>query len=136
MIETAWIWGLAGGLMIGCAGAIYLLGLGRVMGASGIVGGLIDGTGVRLAFLAGLIAAPALWALRELPVTNATSSLPLLIIGGLLVGFGTRWANGCTSGHGVCGISRLSGRGIGATLIFLTAGAATMFVVRHLMGLI
>ncbi len=140
-IPADWLWGLAGGLMIGCAAALFLLINGRIMGASGLVGGLVDGTGrsnaiERLAFIAGLIAAPALLALALRPETNATSSPAILIAGGLLVGLGTRMANGCTSGHGVCGISRLSLRGIGATLAYLAAGAATMLIARHMLGLI
>lgn len=140
MIPVDWIWGLVGGLMIGCAGAIYLLVNGRVMGASGIVGGLIDGSGrtlERLAFIAGLVGVPAgLVLIQGGATTNATSSIPILIVAGLLVGFGTRMANGCTSGHGVCGISRLSVRGIAATLAFLAAGAIAMVVLRHALGVI
>lgn len=140
MIPIDWIWGLVGGLMIGLAGAIYLLVNGRVMGASGIVGGLIDGTGrnlERLAFIAGLVGVPAVIVLiKGGATTNATGSIPVLVIAGLLVGFGTRMANGCTSGHGVCGISRFSVRGIAATCAFLAAGAIAMFVLRHLLGVI
>ncbi len=140
MIPVDWIWGLVGGLMIGCAGAIYLLINGRVMGASGIVGGLIDGTGrtlERLAFVAGLVGVPALIVVVQGgATTNATTSIPVLVVAGLLVGFGTRMANGCTSGHGVCGISRFSVRGIAATVSFLIAGALSMFVLRHLLGVI
>ncbi len=140
MIPVDWIWGLVGGLMIGAAGAIYLLINGRVMGASGIVGGLIDGSGrtlERLAFVAGLIGVPAIIALAQGgATTNATTSIPVLAVAGLLVGFGTRMANGCTSGHGVCGISRFSVRGIAATVSFLIAGALAMFVFRHLLGVI
>lgn len=140
MIPIDWIYGLAGGLMIGVAGAIYLLVNGRVMGASGIVGGLIDGSGrtlERLAFVAGLVGVPAVIVLAQGGAsTNATSSVPILVIAGLLVGFGTRMANGCTSGHGVCGISRFSVRGIAATCAFLAAGAVAMFVLRHIAGVI
>ncbi len=141
MIETDWLWGLAGGLMIGLAGAIYLLVNGRVMGASGIVGGLVDGSGAGnrvelLAFLAGLILAP----IALLPVVpaaaNLTANWPLLIVAGLMVGFGTRLANGCTSGHGVCGISRLSLRGLVATAIYIGAGAVVMALFRHVWGVI
>ena len=142
MIPMDWIWGLLGGLMIGSAAALYLLVNGRIMGASGILGGLIDGSGrttwaERLAFVAGLITLPLIAALTTgAPETNITSSPWLLIAGGLAVGLGTRLANGCTSGHGVCGISRFSIRGIVATLIYLGAGFATMFVARHVMGVI
>ena len=138
MNPTDWVWGLVGGLMIGCAGAIYLLGNGRIMGASGILGGVVDGSDRRLerwAFLAGLIGIPGLFVLFSQPLaTNVTSDATLLITAGLLVGLGTRLANGCTSGHGVCGISRLSSRGIVATLFYLGAGALVMAVARHGLG--
>lgn len=140
MIDPDWLWGLAGGLMIGTAGALYLLINGRVMGASGIIGGLVDGSAARLwperaAFLAALIAVPLLL----LPLfpgagTHLTSRLPAILAAGLLVGIGTRLANGCTSGHGVCGISRLSRRSIVATVTFILAGGVTLAVFRHLLG--
>lgn len=142
MIETAWIYGLAGGLLIGCAAALFLLVNGRIMGASGLLGGVVDGSGwstltERLAFLAGLIGVPSLFLLGGARVqTHLTDNLVLVVIAGLAVGFGTRMANGCTSGHGVCGISRFSLRGIVATLIYLAAGMATMLTVRHVMGVI
>ena len=143
MIPTEWIMGLIGGLMIGTAAAVFLLGNGRVMGASGLIGGLIDKSGwsdwaERLVFLVAVIAVPAiLIPLFNIEVsTNATSNVVILILGGLLVGLGTRLANGCTSGHGVCGISRFSLRGIMATVFYLVAGFATMLIFRHLMGVI
>ena len=140
MIPPDWLWGLAGGLMIGCAAALFLLMNGRIMGASGILGGLVDGSGrtaERAAFVAGVIGAPALMLLvREAPATNITSDWVVIIAGGLLVGFGTRMANGCTSGHGVCGMSRLSLRGIVATLVYLAAGMLAMAVLRHGLGVI
>ena len=136
-----YIWALFGGLLIGCAGAIYLLGNGRIMGASGILGGLIDGSAravwqERLAFLAGLIILPALMQIFNTPsvATNLTSNISLVILAGLLVGLGTRIGDGCTSGHGVCGISRLSLRGIVATLVYMAAGAAMVVVLRNMMG--
>jgi uncharacterized membrane protein YedE/YeeE len=138
--QTDWSFGLIGGLMIGLAAAILLVGNGRIMGASGLLGGLVDGSGrgnagERVAFLAALIAAPALVALaRGAPSTHATASVGVLVLGGLLVGVGTRIGSGCTSGHGVCGISRLSVRSIVATLCYLLAGGATMLVARHLLG--
>jgi len=142
-MPTEWILGGLGGLLIGVAAAIHLLGLGRVMGASGIVGGLLDGsgrntTGDRLLFLAGVIGAPALARpLLDLqPDTHASSAPLLLIVAGLLVGIGTRLANGCTSGHGVCGMSRLAPRGIVASLIYISAGMAAMAVLRHVWGVI
>lgn len=142
MIEQDWIWGFGGGLMIGCAAALYLLTNGRILGASGIIGGLIDGSGhavaaERLAFLVGVITVPALLAqLWGGASTGITTNLWVIIAGGLLVGFGTRLANGCTSGHGVCGISRMSPRGIVSTALYLLAGGLTMAAFRHLTGII
>jgi uncharacterized protein len=142
MWQTNWTLGLVGGLMIGCAAAIYLVMNGRIMGASGILGGLVDGSGKsnraeRATFIAALIAAPALAALAfGAPETHATRFLAILLAGGLLVGLGTRIGSGCTSGHGVCGISRLSRRSIIATLVFLLSGAVTMLIARHLLGVI
>lgn len=142
MIEQDWLWGLCGGLLIGLAAAGFLLVNGRIMGASGIVGGLVDGSGrntavERLAFLAGLIIVPGLLAIAMGGAqTNATSGIGVLIVAGLLVGIGTRIANGCTSGHGVCGISRLSLRGIVATLVYLAAGGISVLAFRHLWGVI
>lgn len=135
-----WVWGLIGGLMIGSAGALYLLGNGRIMGVSGILGGLIDGSArsmwaERGAFLAGLIAVPALLQISLAPTaTQLTSNLGLVALAGLLVGLGTRIGNGCTSGHGVCGISRLSLRGIVATCVYIAAGAVAVVLLRQLMG--
>jgi uncharacterized membrane protein YedE/YeeE len=141
-IEQDWIMGLLGGLMIGTAGAVYLLVNGRIMGASGILGGLVDGTGrsawaERLAFLAGLV----LVALLVVPLysdvdTHLTDNLAVVVAGGLLVGVGTRLANGCTSGHGVCGISRLSLRGIVATVFYILSGAVVMALARHGFGVL
>lgn len=137
-----WIWGFAGGLMIGLAASMYLLMNGRVMGISGIFGGLLDGTGwstwtERLVFIAGLIFIPAMLALLFPPATTHLATNWLVIIaGGLLVGVGTRLANGCTSGHGVCGISRLSLRGIVATVFYILAGGITMALLRHVLGVI
>lgn len=133
-----WIAGLIGGLMIGCAAAVYLLGNGRIMGASGLLGGLVDGTGrsnmvERAVFIAALIVAPALLVLigaaeRSAPIAGSG----VLVLAGLLVGFGTRLGNGCTSGHGVCGISRFSRRGIVATLVYLFTGGIAVIVARAL----
>ena len=141
MVWQDWIFGLLGGLMIGTAGAIYLLGNGRIMGASGILGGLIDGSGradgaERAAFLAGLIGVPAVLALWLSPQTHLTGNLWLILTGGLLTGLGTRLGNGCTSGHGVCGISRLAPRGIVATVVYMLAGAVTVALFRHVWGVI
>lgn len=143
MIEQSYIYGLVGGLIIGAAAALYLLGNGRIMGASGIIGGLADGSGRgdwqdRLLFIAGLVAAPwvALSALGLSATTNASSSPAVLVAAGLLVGFGARLANGCTSGHGVCGISRFSLRGIVATGFYLFAGGVSVLLFKHILGVI
>ncbi|MDG1280382.1 MAG: YeeE/YedE thiosulfate transporter family protein [Pseudorhodobacter sp.] len=141
-MEQDWLWGLAGGLLIGTAAALYLLVNGRIMGASGIIGGLVDGSGrataaERIALLAGLIGLPFLGAMAMGPVdTNITENPAVIIAAGLLVGVGTRLANGCTSGHGVCGISRFSLRGIVATVFYLLAGGLVMVTFRHLLGVI
>ncbi|MCB1311862.1 MAG: YeeE/YedE family protein, partial [Sedimentitalea sp.] len=119
-MDIDWIWGFVGGLLIGLGAAVYLLGNGRVMGASGIVGELVDGTGrdtalERLAFLAGVVVMPVLLMPlygRENVDTHLTGNWAVIVIAGVLVGLGSRIANGCTSGHGVCGISRFSLRGI------------------------
>ena len=138
-----WIWGLIGGLMIGGAAAMYLLVNGRIMGASGIVGGLVDRSGwsswaERLSFIAGLVLVPALMLpFFTTPVsTNLTGNMAVVVAAGLLVGLGSRLANGCTSGHGVCGISRLSLRGIGATVFYLLAGGLSVVLFRHILGVI
>lgn len=135
------MFGLLGGLLIGSAGALYLLTNGRIMGASGILGGLLDGSGrgtmaERAAFLVGLILVP--WGLAQQfggGQTHATDNLALLIGAGLLVGAGTRLAGGCTSGHGVCGISRLTLRGLVSTCIYVGFGVLTMAVMRFALGM-
>lgn len=139
-MQADWVLGLIGGLMIGSAAAVYLLVNGRIMGASGIIGGLVDGTGrdsltERIAFLAGLIAVPAMAAwIAGGADTHLTDNWAVIAVAGLLVGLGTRLANGCTSGHGVCGISRLSLRGIVATVFYIGAGGLVMALARHLLG--
>ena len=141
-MEHDWIMGLFGGLIIGLGGAVFLLGNGRIMGASGIVGGLVDGSGranaiERIVFLVGLIIVPTLLVMfMGGTETNLTSQPIILILAGLFVGVGTRIANGCTSGHGVCGISRLSLRGIIASLVYIGAGAFAVALLRHLLGVI
>jgi uncharacterized protein len=141
MIEADWLWGLGGGLLIGTAGAIFLLINGKVMGASGIVGALVDGSGrdswaEKAAFLAGLVIAPML-LLPVFPTqTHLTANMAVIAVAGVLVGLGTRLANGCTSGHGVCGISRLSLRGIVATAIYILMGGVVMAALRHGWGMI
>ena len=139
-MQPDYIYGLIGGLIIGTAGAVYLLANGRIMGASGILGGVVDGTAKsaapeRLSFMAGLILVPAIVALTIWqPTTHISQNAGVLIAAGLLVGLGTRVANGCTSGHGVCGISRLSIRGIVATVVYIAAGALGVVLFRHTLG--
>ncbi len=142
-METDWIWGLVGGLLIGSGGAVYLLGNGRIMGASGILGGLVDGSGwntlwERVAFLFGVVVMPLiLWPLYNVEIdTHLTTNWVVIVAAGLLVGIGTRIANGCTSGHGVCGISRFSLRGIVATVFYILAGGLMLAIFRHVLGVI
>ncbi|HEY1461721.1 MAG TPA: YeeE/YedE family protein [Casimicrobiaceae bacterium] len=128
-----------GGVIIGVAAAMLALVNGRVAGISGIVGGLLrphaGDIGWRFAFVAGLIAAPTVYALSGTSLSSTIDgSYPVLIAAGLLVGVGTRYAGGCTSGHGVCGLSRLSPRSLVATCAFMAAGFATVYVVRHAIG--
>lgn len=130
---------LAGGLLIGLAAAALLLLNGRIAGISGILGGLMRpikrDIAWRIAFLAGLILAPAAYVLvAPLPVVTIDASTPVLLLAGLLVGVGTRYGSGCTSGHGVCGLSRASPRSLVATLSFMFAGFVTVYVVRHLIS--
>ena len=130
---------LAGGMLIGVATAALLLFNGKIAGISGILGGLLrprqGDIAWRLAFLSGLLAAPLLYGLAApLPEVRIDASLTTLIVAGLLVGAGTRYGSGCTSGHGVCGLSRLSPRSMVATAAFMLSGFATVYAVRHLMG--
>ncbi|MBM4220724.1 MAG: YeeE/YedE family protein [Gammaproteobacteria bacterium] len=129
---------LAGGVLIGLSALAMLALLGRITGISGILAGVLNvETGLwRWAFLAGLIIAPPLFhAVSGQPVpAPADAGWPLIILAGLLVGFGTRHAGGCTSGHGVCGIGRLSPRSMAATATFIAAGMLTVSVMRHLVG--
>lgn len=124
---------LAGGLLIGLAAALFVIFNGRVAGISGILGGLLkpqrSDLAWRVAFIAGLISAPIIYALfSTVPQIQIEANSLTIIIAGLLVGFGTRYGSGCTSGHGVCGISRLSPRSIIATLIFMLAAIATAYI--------
>ncbi len=141
-MQIDWIYGLIGGLLIGLGGAVYLLGNGRIMGASGIIGGLVDGSGrsnwlERALFLAGVFGTPMiLKGFVGHPETHATQTVWVLVAAGLLVGIGTRIANGCTSGHGVCGISRLSLRGIVSTVFYLLGGGLSVLLFRHVLGVI
>ncbi|MNR87761.1 hypothetical protein D3C72_186610 [compost metagenome] len=130
---------LAGGLLIGLAAAIFILFNGKIAGISGILGGLlrpVRGDMLwRIAFLLGLLSAPLLFALfRPLPEATIDANHASLIAAGLLVGLGTRYGAGCTSGHGVCGLSRLSLRSLVATLAFMAAGFLTVYIVRHLIA--
>ena len=130
---------LAGGALIGLSALLFLHANGRIAGISGILGGLLGPSRGdrrwRVAFLLGLVIAPLLWSLAaELPPLIIDADWPLLIVAGLLVGISTRYGAGCTSGHGVCGVSRLSPRSLVATLAFMASGFATVYVVRHLLG--
>ena len=138
---------LAGGALIGLAAAVLLLGSGRIAGIAGLVGlplrALLQGQAggwlarhrLRLLFVAGLLIAPWLWRLAApLPPMRLDVGTPVLIVAGLLVGFGSRLGNGCTSGHGVCGLSRLSLRSLVNVLCFMGSGFVTVFVMRHLLG--
>lgn len=135
---TPWT-ALAGGALIGLAAALLVLAGGRIAGISGIVGALLRPArgefAWRLAFVLGLLGAPLLYALwGRLPLSRIDAGPLALVAAGLLVGYGTRLGGGCTSGHGVCGLSRLSLRSLAATLAFMGAGFATVFVLRHLWG--
>ncbi|WP_118134338.1 YeeE/YedE family protein [Oceanicella sp. SM1341] len=132
-----WVNGLAGGGLIGLAAALYLLMNGRIMGISGILGGVLAPGGARslraerALFVAGVIAAPLLLALAGDGVALEVTGAPaLLVAGGLLVGFGTRMGSGCTSGHGVCGLSRLSPRSMVAVAVFMACAVATVGALR------
>jgi len=140
MTEFTPLSGLAGGIMIGAAAALLLLVNGRIAGISGITGGVFSNIGEertwRLAFLIGLVLGPlAIAALTgTMPEITVSASWPLLVVAGLLVGYGTRMGSGCTSGHGVCGLARLSPRSLAATATFMVVAAATVFVMRHVIG--
>jgi uncharacterized membrane protein YedE/YeeE len=135
---TPWT-SLGGGVLIGIAAGLLILASGKILGVSGILGGLFrpsaGETAWRLAFLLGLFLAPLGWrslaALQSPPIDTNSA---VLAIAGLLVGFGTRLGSGCTSGHGICGLSRLSPRSLVATALFMLAGFATVFVSRHVIG--
>ena len=129
-----------GGALIGLSAVLLMLLAGRIAGVSGIFGGLLDpetnDLGWRVAFIAGLILAPLIagWAGYPMPVPKLPSSSTVIIAAGLLVGFGARLGGGCTSGHGICGIARLSSRSIAATVIFMLTAIVTVAVTRHLLG--
>ena len=128
---------LVGGLLIGIATAMFMLFNGRIAGISGILGGLLrpiaGDIGWRMAFVLGLLGAPLVYGLAtRLPSVHVDADMTTLVVAGLLVGVGTRYGSGCTSGHGVCGLSRLSPRSMVATASFMLAGFVTVFIVRHL----
>ena len=126
--------------MLGVATVILLLGIGRIAGISGIFSSLLKPKRVEMwqvLFIAGLVISPLLYKLvRPLPDVEVSTSLPLLIVAGLLVGFGTRLGSGCTSGHGICGNARLSPRSMAATVTFMLFGIVTVYLGRHVLGLI
>lgn len=131
---------LGGGALIGLAASIYLVTLGRVAGISGIYGGLVRRESgdrrLKLFFLAGFVAAAVVVRLihPEAYATTWSASVPVALVAGVLVGVGTQVGSGCTSGHGVCGLSRLSLRSLVATLTFMGTAAITVFIVRHVIG--
>ena len=131
---------LAGGVLIGIAAGMLVLLNGRIAGISGVLGGLLrpvkGDNGWRIAFVLGLVGAPLVYLLfAALPKPRIDVGYGALVLAGLLVGIGTRYGSGCTSGHGVCGLSRLSPRSLVATLAFMGAGFLTVFVSRHLLGI-
>ena len=135
---TPWT-ALAGGALIGLAAAMFILLNGRIAGISGIVGGLLKPASGdilwRVLFVGGMVLAPAVWLIfAALPPIQIDAGYPMLIIAGLLVGISTRYGAGCTSGHGVCGISRLSPRSITATIAFMATGFITVYIIRHVIG--
>ncbi|KQW70018.1 MAG: YeeE/YedE family protein [Methylibium sp.] len=130
---------LAGGLLIGLAAAMFALLNGRIAGISGVVGGLVrpvwGDAAWRVAFVAGLIGAPLVYLLfAALPTPQIDAGFGTLVVAGLLVGAGSRYGAGCTSGHGICGLSRLSPRSLVATAMFMGAGFVTVFAARHVFG--
>jgi uncharacterized membrane protein YedE/YeeE len=138
---TPWM-SLVGGLLIGLAATIYILGVGRIAGIAGIVGavlraltrGSLRQQGLRLAFILGMVVAPALWTLfAPLPPMISVASTGTLLAAGLLVGVGVRMGNGCTSGHGVCGLSRFSPRSLANVVAFMGTGVVAVYIVKHLL---
>lgn len=131
---------LVGGLLLGLSTVVLLLGIGRIAGISGIFSSLLKPKDIevwQVLFILGLIVSPLLYSLvRPLPDIEITTSLPLLIGAGILVGFGTRLGSGCTSGHGICGNARLSPRSLAATVTFMLFGIITVYVSRHVLGMI
>lgn len=135
---TPWA-SLGGGLLIGLASVMFILLVGRIAGISGILGGLLapvkGDVGWRVAFLGGLVVSPLAYIVfRPLPAVTIDAGYGLLALSGFLVGIGSRFGSGCTSGHGVCGMSRLSPRSLVATMSFMAAGFLTVYVMRHVLG--
>lgn len=132
--------GFVGGLLIGGAASLLVLLNGRVAGISGLLGGVLGGSagdlGWRIAFLVGIVIGPMVVSAVGLPIPTVVlqAPVPILIIAGLMVGFGTRLGNGCTSGHGVCGLARGSPRSLAATAVFFASAVVTVFVLRHLVA--
>lgn len=143
MIETAFtpVASLAGGVLIGLAATLLMLFLGRIMGATGILAGLVQPASGqdfawRAALLAGMISGPVVVLLvtGQMPVVEVPVSLPMLVLGGFIVGLGVTFGSGCTSGHGVCGMARLSLRSVTATVTFMVFTFATVYLIRHVIG--
>ncbi|MGI3211252.1 YeeE/YedE family protein [Roseovarius tibetensis] len=142
-LETAFtpLQSLAGGVLIGLSAILLMALQGRVLGATGILSGLVTGTtpgdkGWRAALVAGMIAGPllVLVATGQMPVVDVPVSWPMIVAGGFIVGLGVTFGSGCTSGHGVCGIARLSPRSIAATITFMIACGLTVYIIRHVIG--
>lgn len=136
-VFTPWS-ALVGGALIGIAAAMFVLFNGRIAGISGVLGGLLQpvkgDVAWRVAFVLGLLAAPSIYMLATtLPEIQIDAGWGAIVVAGLLVGIGTRYGSGCTSGHGVCGLSRFSSRSLAATVAFMSAGFVTVFIVRHLL---
>lgn len=138
---TPWA-SLVGGLLIGLSASLYVVGLGRIAGIAGIVGGTLRtllagslrGQAARLSFLFGMVVAPSVWVLfRPLPPMTSVAGIVPLLAAGLLVGVGVRMGNGCTSGHGVCGLSRFSVRSLANVLAFMGTGVLAVYVIRHVL---
>lgn len=143
MIETAFTpWqSLGGGVLIGLASVLLMLAVGRIMGATGVLAGIFAPASVadfswRVALLLGMVTGPSVYLLVTggMPEITVPASMPMLLLGGFIVGVGVTFGSGCTSGHGVCGMARLSPRSIAATLTFMATTAATVFVIRHVIG--
>jgi len=141
MTEFTPVASLLGGVLIGLSAVLLMLVLGRVMGATGILTGFVNpASGAdwswRAAVLAGMVTAPLAYfaVMGGMPTIQVPVSTPLMLLGGFIVGIGVTLGSGCTSGHGVCGMARLSGRSITATLTFMAATAVTVFIIRHVLG--